>query len=694
MRTLTAVLTALVLLVAVAITQERRPQEVALQAAIRTETVDGNLESAIKQFADIAEKYKSDRSTAATALLHLAGVYQKRGDAQAKAIYERIVREFADQRDVATQARARLGDTGRAASTAMSYRRLWADAGKVAVDLNGTVSHDGRYLSYTDWNAGDLMLRDLATGTARRLTGNGIWPQSNEYAEQSALSRDGSQVAYAWFNGKDRYQLRVAAIKTASAPQPRTVLAQPDVVWIAPHDWSPDGQWLAATIARPDRSAELWLIGVSSGAHRKIRSLEWFTSTKAFFSPDARYLTFDVGSGPPGNNERDIFVAAVDGGSEIAVAHNPGLDRVMGWSPDGTRVLFSSDRSGANALWAQPFRGGVPQGAPHMLKADIGHAVLGVTVAGDLYVGHQVGGRNVYIAEVDFNAGRLLKGPELAVDRYVGNNQWPDWSRDGKYLSLVYARNWMGRDPSISIRSLETRQTREIPLRLTNSRTPLWAPDGASFVSEGIDSEGRRGIFRIDARDGAIAPVVHSRPDEFLAFPEFGPDGRKMYYLRFPGGESHDSQRAIIEFDIASDVRREVFRREGLGVAFVSPDGRSLSTIQRTGGTSVAMVVPVAGGEPREVIRVSHPQSISGPASWSPDSRKLMINTHWAGSDRRETWLVPIDGGPRHTLDLAGYAGRMRVHPDGRRIAYHAGELKFEVWVLENFLPTPSSAKR
>ena len=95
----------------------------------------------------------------------------------------------------------------------------------------------------------------------------------------------------------------------------------------------------------------------------------------------------------------------------------------------------------------------------------------------------------------------------------------------------------------------------------------------------------------------------------------------------------------------------------------------------------------MTGGAPREVIRVNVPQIFTGNASWSPDGRHLMINTFWSNSERRETWLVPVDGGQPRKLDLPGYSwGRIRVHPDGRRIAYHAGDLKNEVWVLENFL--------
>ena len=72
-----------------------------------------------------------------------------------------------------------------------------------------------------------------------------------------------------------------------------------------------------------------------------------------------------------------------------------------------------------------------------------------------------------------------------------------------------------------------------------------------------------------------------------------------------------------------------------------------------------------------------------------------MVNTFWAGTDRRETWLVPVDGGQPKSLALPGHSwGRIRVHPDGRRFAYHAGNLKTEVWVLENFLPAPTNARR
>ena len=109
MRTLTAVVVALVLLAAGAITRSagRRMSHCRRRSAPRPWTAT---RKRIKQFGDIAEKYKSDRATVAHGLVHLAGCYQKRGDAQAKCIYERIVREFGDQKDAVDDcARAAYG---------------------------------------------------------------------------------------------------------------------------------------------------------------------------------------------------------------------------------------------------------------------------------------------------------------------------------------------------------------------------------------------------------------------------------------------------------------------------------------------------------------------------------------------------------------------------------------------------------
>ena len=78
----------------------QRTADVALRAAVETETVRGDVKGAIEQYKQVVETYgKSDRAIAAQALLRLAEAYQKLGDAEAKSVYERLLREFGDQRE-------------------------------------------------------------------------------------------------------------------------------------------------------------------------------------------------------------------------------------------------------------------------------------------------------------------------------------------------------------------------------------------------------------------------------------------------------------------------------------------------------------------------------------------------------------------------------------------------------------------
>src|SRR6185436_8257964 len=101
MRLRTTVFAILALLVAITIgaAQKNDSAKVMLEAAKKKELVDGDLNSAIQQYKVIVDKFKNDRSIAADALVHMAECYQKLGDAESRKIYERIIREYSDQKD-------------------------------------------------------------------------------------------------------------------------------------------------------------------------------------------------------------------------------------------------------------------------------------------------------------------------------------------------------------------------------------------------------------------------------------------------------------------------------------------------------------------------------------------------------------------------------------------------------------------
>jgi hypothetical protein len=136
-----------------------------------------------------------------------------------------------------------------------------------------------------------------------------------------------------------------------------------------------------------------------------------------------------------------------------------------------------------------------------------------------------------------------------------------------------------------------------------------------------------------------------------------------------------------------------------LGDPNLSPDGKYIDTgsVDPATGLSVFLLIPVAGGEPRELMRAASKADSITMLTWAPDSQSLFILKN------REVWQASLDGSqPRKldgTLDPRLATGGVRLHPDGRQIAFGParepqGQARpAEVWVLENFLPGTATAR-
>src|SRR6266849_6335126 len=106
-----------------------------LGAALHQEEVQGDLKGAIAAYQKVLAAPGVSRRTAAEALVHMGQCYEKLGDAESRKAYERVVREFGDQKEAVAMARARLGGGSTAKETGMVARQIWTgpeDAGSEA----------------------------------------------------------------------------------------------------------------------------------------------------------------------------------------------------------------------------------------------------------------------------------------------------------------------------------------------------------------------------------------------------------------------------------------------------------------------------------------------------------------------------------------------------------------------------------
>jgi Tol biopolymer transport system component len=538
-------------------------------------------------------------------------------------------------------------------------------------------------------------VHDFATGTDLVLT-HSENPFDHPTRTKRAFSPDSKQIAYIWVtsrNGEERSEVRISGLKTDASAKARGLFTTEDR--LEADDWSPNGKWIALQIMRKDRTRQIGLVSTADGSLRVLKTIDWSGSSRVSFSPDSQYLAFDLPSGD-GSEKRDVFVLAVDGRREISAVIHPADDSLAGWTPDGKHLLFVSDRNGLPSLWWLRFEGGNPRGNPEMLRPNFGTNVMRPTRSGDLYYIVLGGGVKISVASVDSASGKMTTG---SLQQFTGDI-YPAWSPDGKYLAYSAYQLPSGSDIFLAIRSLETGQSRELRPKVKYPKWPTWSPDSRSLLVEAADLKGRQGIFKVDAQTAEAEPIVTAaRTNEAMLTPQWLPDGKRILYEH--AIENGDS--AIVERELASGKESEVVRikvlrdQSSATRSFaLSPDGRSLAYLTSNGTTAhtAIMLMPLSGGEPRELLEVNEFTFLGG---WTPDGQALLYSRSdgvpppgWGLSRDFVGWILPVHGGEPRKLELGeNFVSQIQMHPDGKRVVFWSNNQTAEqVWVLENYLPT------
>jgi Tol biopolymer transport system component len=553
----------------------------------------------------------------------------------------------------------------------LTFRRVWnEDAG---VGLMGTTSRDGRLLSYVDWTTGDLALRDLVQGTSRLLTDKGPWTVSREYTEYSAVSPDGRRVAYAW-SIPGGFQLR--SIDT-DLSNPRLLLSQKGLVYVAPFQWTSDGQSVLALISYPQNISQIVLVSAETGALTVLKSWNSRSAPTAIgISADGRFVAYDLIT----EGSRDLFLLSIADRSEQRVEQHPADDRFLDWTPDGRHLLFLSNRGsreGDFGMFLLPVTEGGRRGDPRRIRERLGMIhPAGFTSDGRYF--YATNSRTVDVFEASPSAGQpgALKEPRLVDARLQGKTDAPAYSRDGRLLAYLAGG------------AIEIRTDGEAPRSITSDMSRIyrlsrleWWPDGQSLLVAGIDRDGVGGVHRLDVESGLTEPLVSSDSGEHLEQPVVSPDAMTLYYVS--RGASDGRAHEIRGRDLRSETTRAVVRASPDEVKRfdLSPDGRMIAFIRQRHDTHTIEVVAAAGGSPREVFRFEQPLPRVPPGvAWGADSRMLLFT-------RNDSEIWSVDTETRSAARLMAVDApvlHLTVDPVQERVAWSVVDSRNELWVLEH----------
>jgi dipeptidyl aminopeptidase/acylaminoacyl peptidase len=344
------------------------------------------------------------------------------------------------------------------------------------------------------------------------------------------ISPDGGQVAFVRVTvneERDRYETALWMVATDGSSPPRPFTA-------GPHDtaprWSPDGRTLAFLRAaeRDGRTEppQIHLISAAGGEARALTQLPRGVG-ELVWSPDGRRIAFTTTTtaedlaraketttgGRPGGRTSDVRVVTravyrFNGRGYLdptRPAHiwtvavpEPGQplpeptpltsgefdETNVAWTPDGSRLLFTSDRV-AESYYFPSDR--------------------------DLYAVPAAGGEPERVASIDGVIGNYAVSPDGRRIGFVGTlNGERERSYDQPDLFVVDLA------PGASPRNLTVRYDRDIGSGLTGDQraprgslptAPVWSSDGRSLLVVASD-QGRANLVRVDVASGTVAPAT------------------------------------------------------------------------------------------------------------------------------------------------------------------------------------------
>jgi Tol biopolymer transport system component len=312
-------------------------------------------------------------------------------------------------------------------------------------------SPDGRTILFSRAGGGGevaIWSVDLSTGEESRITS----PPPGRRDRDATFSFDGERIAFTRTNPFEIWTVERGSESPLISDEHSN----------AHQAWLPDGRGLVFT---SDRSGffNLWLFDVGSRQLRQLTSGPGKHEHPSVLRDGSiLYNDFDE----PAN----LFSLELDSGAQKQITFNSSFNYAPSWSPDGTKLVFTSDRTGNDELWLLD----TVSGSERRLTDD---AASDSTASWSpdgrelLFVSDRDGATRLWILDVESGASRPLSRESVRGTSHL--YYLPRWSPDGKAIA------YRSRDGALSVMDPATSESKVI---LEDAEFFDWYLDGRRLV--------------------------------------------------------------------------------------------------------------------------------------------------------------------------------------------------------------------
>ena len=297
--------------------------------------------------------------------------------------------------------------------------------------------------------------------------------------------------------------------------------------------------------SKRDGNYEIYVMDDTGGNQRRLTNNS-FNDIHPAWSPDGTKIVFDSDRNDLSDNlirMSEIYSMETDGSNQVRLTTGSSSNFGPGWSPDGSRIVFNSERDG---------------------------------------------NVEIYVMNADGSGQMRLTRNSVVADRA------PSWSPDGEKIAFYSTR-----DGVLEIYSMNPDGSDQIRLTLSDSSDvyPSWSPDGEKIVYSS-KRDGNEEIYMMN-RDGTNQTRITVNDASDL-LPKWSPDGTEIVF-----SSNRDETREIYVMSADGSNQRRITNAQADWYPSWVPLRSTLdSSISTSNSTSIAPAVAA-------VVRVQHDQSFA-----------------------------------------------------------------------------------